>query len=46
MAQVQVRFGAVGGDEHFAVLVGTHGAGVYVNIRVAFNHIDPQAVKL
>ena len=34
VAQIQVGLGAVVGDEDLAVLVGAHGAGVDVDIRV------------
>jgi hypothetical protein len=36
MAQVQVGFRAVLGNENLAVLEGAHGAGVNVNVRVKF----------
>ena len=34
VAQVEVGLGAVVGDEHLAVLVGRHGAGVDVEVGV------------
>ena len=34
VAQVQVGLRSVVGDENLAVLVGAHGAGVYVEIGV------------
>ena len=46
VAQVQVRLGAVVGDEHLAVLVGAHGPRVYVDIGVKFLVADPQAPLL
>ena len=36
MAQIQVRLGPVLGDKDLAVLIGAHGARVYINIRVQF----------
>jgi hypothetical protein len=38
VAQIQVGFGAIIQNKHLAVLVGAHGAGIYVNIRVEFLH--------
>ena len=46
MAQVQVRLGAVLGDEDLAVLVGAHGAGVHINIGVELLVAHPQAPLL
>ena len=46
MAQIQIRFGPVYGDEHFAVLVGAHGARVHIDVRVALNHVDLKPVQL
>ena len=46
MPQVQVRFRAVVGDEHLAVLVGAHGAGVHVDIGVELLVADPDAPLL
>ena len=46
MAQVQVGFGAVFGDEHLAVLEGVHGAGVHVDVRVQLLEGDPEAPGL
>ncbi|MPM10225.1 hypothetical protein SDC9_56553 [bioreactor metagenome] len=34
MAQIQVRFGSVVGDEDLSVLVGVHGARVYVQVGI------------
>ena len=34
VAQIQIRFRAVIGDEHFAVLIRAHGAGVHVIIGI------------
>jgi hypothetical protein len=38
MADVEVGFGAVLGDEHLAVLERVHGAGVDVQVRVQLLH--------
>ena len=46
MPQVQVRFRAVVGDEHLAVLVGAHGAGVHVDIGVELLVAHPDAPLL
>ena len=46
MAQVQIGLCAVYGNEHFAVLVGAHGAGVHIDVRVALDHIDLKTVQL
>src|SRR5690606_15338888 len=43
VAEVQVGFGAVFRDEHFAVLEGAHGTGVYVDVGVELEHRDAQA---
>ena len=34
MPQIQIRFAAVLGHVHFAVLIGTHGTGVHIDIGV------------
>jgi hypothetical protein len=41
--EVKVGFGAVVGDEDFAVLEGRHGARIDVEVRVELHHIDAQA---
>ncbi len=46
VAQVQIGLGAVVGDEHLAVLVGRHGAGVYVQVRVELLGRDLQPPAL
>ena len=46
MAQVQVGLRPVVGDEHLAVLIGAHGAGVHVEIGVQLLDFDPQAPLL
>ena len=35
VAQVEIGFGAVVGDEHFAVLIRRHGAGIDVQVGIA-----------
>ena len=46
MAEVEVGLGAVVGDEHLAVLVGRHGAGVDVEIGVELAQADLVATRL
>ena len=46
MAEVEVGFGTVVGDEHFAVLEGGHCAGIDVDIGVEFLHGDTVAAAL
>ena len=46
VAQVQVGLRPVVGDEHLAVLIGAHGAGVHVEIGVQLLDLDPQAPLL
>jgi hypothetical protein len=43
---VQVRLGAVVGDEHLTVLEGVHGARIDVQIRVQLLHRDAQPSRL
>jgi hypothetical protein len=38
MAQIEIRLGSVIGDEHFPMLIGTHGAGIHIDVRVEFLH--------
>ena len=40
MTQVQIRFRAVSGDEDFAVLGRAHGARIYIDGGIHFEHID------
>ena len=40
VAQVEVGFGAVVGDENLAVLEGRHGAGIDVQVRVELHQVD------
>ncbi len=35
VAEVEISFGSVFGDEDFAVLEGAHGAGIDVEVRIA-----------
>ena len=46
VTEVQVRLGAVVGDEHLAVLVGAHRARIHVDIRIELQDGDPQATRL
>ena len=45
VAQIQIGFGAIFGDENLAVLVRVHGAGVHVEIRVDFLNGDFEAAR-
>jgi hypothetical protein len=38
VAKVKIRFRAIVGDEYFAMLIGTHGTRVYIDIRVELLH--------
>ena len=42
VSQIQVGFGAVAGDKNLPVLDRAHRAGVHINIRVQFQHVDLQ----
>ena len=44
--QIQIRLRAVVGDEHLAVLVGAHGAGIHVQVGVKLLVAHPQAALL
>ena len=46
MPQVQVRFGAVIGDEYLPVLVGAHGSGIHVEVGIELLQTDPIAPTL
>ena len=46
VAKIQVRFGAVVGDEDLAVLKGRHGAGVDVEVGVELHEVDAEASGL
>ncbi|MNJ66837.1 hypothetical protein D3C77_629510 [compost metagenome] len=46
VAQVQIGFGAVFGDEHFTVLEGAHRARIDVDVRVELQHGDLQTTRL
>ena len=44
VSQIEIRFRAIIGDKDFAVLVRTHGTGIYIDIRVKFlngNFVPP-----
>lgn len=43
MAQIQICFGAILGNEHLPVLIGAHSAGIHVNIRIQLLSGDLQA---
>ena len=45
MPEIEVGFGAVLGNEHFAVLIRAHGSRVYVYIRVEFLSGDFQSPR-
>jgi len=45
VTDVQVRLGAVVGDEHLAVLERVHRARIDVQVRVQLLHRDPQAAR-
>ncbi|OIQ69590.1 hypothetical protein GALL_488070 [mine drainage metagenome] len=46
VAEVEVGFGAVVGDEHLAMLKGRHRAGIDVEIGVEFAQADREAARL
>ena len=46
VAEVEVGFGAVVGDEDLAVLEGRHGAGIDVEVGVELHQVDAQAAAL
>src|SRR5437763_3256877 len=46
VAQVEVGLATVVGDEHLAVLIRVHGAGIDVDVRVELLHGDPEAPQL
>ena len=46
MADVQVGFRAVIGDEYLTVLERIHGARVDIQVRVELLHAHPQAAQL
>ena len=46
VAQIQVRFRAILGDEHLAVLEGTHGARIHVDIGIQLDQRHPKAAGL
>ena len=46
MAQIQVGFGSVLGDEDLAVLERAHGAGIDVDVRVELGQRDLEAAGL
>ena len=46
MPEIEIRLGAVGRDEHLAVLERAHGAGIHVDVRIQLHHADLQAPRL
>ena len=46
VAEVEIGLGAVVGDEHLAVLIGRHGAGIDVQIRVELAQAHLVAARL
>ena len=46
MSQIEIALGAVLRDEHFAVLEGTHGARIHVDIGIELDHGDLEAARL
>ncbi|MNT30985.1 hypothetical protein D3C72_1668040 [compost metagenome] len=46
VAQVQIGFGAVFGDEHFTVLEGAHRARIDVDVGVELQHGHLQTTRL
>ena len=45
VAEVEIGLGAVLGDEHLAVLVGRHRAGVDVDVRIELLQLDVEAAS-
>ena len=43
MAEIQIGFGPVMRDEHFAVLKRAHGARVDIDVRIELDHRDFEA---
>ena len=46
VTEVEVRLGAVLGDEHLAMLERAHGARVHVDVRIELDHRDLEAAGL
>ncbi len=46
MAQIEIGLGAILGDEHLAVLKGTHGARIDIQVRIELEHGDLEAPRL
>ena len=46
MAEIEIGLGAVVGDEHLAVLIGRHGAGIDVEIGVELAQPHRKAARL
>ena len=47
MSQVKVGFGSVLGDIYFSVLIGAHGSGIHIDIRVKLlrRHLQPPRLQ-
>ena len=45
VAQIQVGFGAVVGDENFAVLEGAHGARIHIDVGIELHHAHFQPTR-
>ena len=43
VAKIKVGFGAVRGYEHFAMLKGTHGARIHIEVGIQLDHADGKA---
>src|SRR5438552_11738783 len=46
MTEIQIGFGSIVQDIHFAMLIGTHGAGIDVQIRIKLLQSDLQTAVL
>ena len=46
MAEVEIGLGAVVGHENFAVLGGTHRAGIHIDVGIHFQHRDLESARL
>ena len=46
VAEIEVGLGAVGGDEHLAVLERAHGAGIHVDVGIQLHHADLEPAGL
>jgi hypothetical protein len=46
MAEVQVRFGTVVGNENFTVLEWTHSSRIHVDVWIQLDHADGESARL